>query len=172
VVLGCSDSRVPAEIVFDQGVGDLFVVRVAGNIATPTQIGSVEYAVENFESPLVVVLGHTYCGAIQGALAQITEPALSRASQVTEILRHIRPAVEPWAEQLAGAHADASMSAAVRANVRASVSNLRTGSALLTDLEAQGLLMIVGAEYNLETSEVDFFDYQENQLNDSSLKTS
>ncbi len=155
VVLGCSDSRVPAEIVFDQGLGDLFVIRVAGNIVAPSQIGSVEFAAEHFGTELVVVLGHTGCGAVRATLQQLREPG-DHSPHVTAIVERIRPSVEPLLAS--DVEDDALLAAAVRANVRASAEQLRHASAAIDALAGDGRLTIVGAEYSLESGAVDFFD--------------
>ncbi|MGC1510006.1 carbonic anhydrase [Ketobacter sp. MCCC 1A13808] len=158
IVLGCSDSRVPAEIIFDQGLGDLFVIRVAGNIVAPSQIGSIEYAVSQFGTPLVVVLGHSQCGAVAATIDVLSHRETLASSHVLSIVNRIRPSVEPLFD--AGLRDDRPklMQAAVRANVRASANHLRHGSAMLEPLIAAGSLTIVGAEYSLENGEVDFFE--------------
>lgn len=157
IILGCSDSRVPAELVFDQGLGDLFVIRVAGNIVAPSQIGSVEFAAARFATPLVVVLGHTSCGAIVATIEELGRPSEDQSPNLRSIVDRIRPSVEP----LMGAR-DRDMpslvSDAVRANIRASVEQLSRGSGIIEQLVADGGLMIVGAEYSLESGIVDFFD--------------
>lgn len=158
VLLGCSDSRVPAEIVFDQGLGDLFVIRVAGNVVAPSQIGSVEFAVERFETPLVVVLGHSQCGAVLATLEELERPTESRSQNLYSIVDRIRPAVEPLFEAGLGHDRDEFVQRAVRANIRASVNQLRRGSRLLESMVESGRLMVVGAEYSLESGAVDFFD--------------
>ena len=156
VILGCADSRVPAEIVFDQGLGDLFVIRVAGNIVAPSQIGSVEFAAERFGTPLVVVLGHTGCGAIAATLEDLEHPRSTVSSNQHSIVSRVRPTVEALlARGLSGA---ALFDAAVRANVHHSVEQLRHGSEILEDLVQRETLRIVGAEYSLETGVVEFFD--------------
>src|SRR5262249_3716737 len=159
IVLGCSDSRVPAELVFDQGFGDLFVIRVAGNVVAPSQVGSVEFAASRYDTRLVVVMGHTQCGAITAAL----EEALGRPTPQSKNLRFIVDRVRPSVETLlsGGRHGDdmdALMHDAVRANVRASADHLRHGSELLERLIREQGLMVVGAEYSLESGVVDFFD--------------
>jgi len=158
IVLGCSDSRVPAEIVFDQGLGDLFVIRVAGNIVAPSQIGSVEFAAEQFKTRLVVVLGHTGCGAINATIEQLKRPVEMQSRNLRAIVDRVRPSVEPL---LATALRDdplALVGNAVRANVRASVTNLRHGSEILEQLIERDGLLVVGAEYSLETGVVEFFE--------------
>ena len=160
IILGCSDSRVPTEIVFDQGLGDLFVIRIAGNIVAPSQIGSIEFAVETFQTPLVVVLGHTGCGAVAATLNQIRQPQASRSQHLRSIVERIRPAVEPLSEirpDLAHEHL---LERAIRSNVRMSVNQLRHGSSSLEEMYDSGSLWIVGAEYSLESGEVDFFESQ------------
>ncbi|HEV8241562.1 MAG TPA: carbonic anhydrase [Thermoanaerobaculia bacterium] len=158
IILGCSDSRVPAEIVFDQGLGDLFVIRVAGNVVAPSQIGSVEFAAERFGTPLVVVLGHSRCGAILATLEQLRQPSQDQSRNLRSIVRRVRPSVEPLLQTPLRDDHDALVEQAVRANVRVAAAQLRHGSELLEQLEGQGKLMIVGAEYSLETGLVDFFD--------------
>lgn len=158
IVLGCSDSRVPAEIVFDQGLGDLFVIRVAGNIVAPSQIGSIEFAAQRFGVRLVVVLGHSRCGAVQASLEALERPEQSSSPSlgfiVNQILRGVRPL---WEEDRAGDPA-ALLARAVRANIRASARSLRQGSAVLEQLIADEGLRVVGGEYSLETGAVEFFD--------------
>jgi carbonic anhydrase len=158
VILGCSDSRVPAEIVFDQGVGDLFVIRVAGNIVAPSQVGSVEFAVEQFGTRLVVVLGHSHCGAIAATLDALKDPDAARSLNIRSIVSRVRPAVEGVLATSRGLDADAVSHAAVRANVRASAAHLRHGSELLEEKILNHGLVVVGAEYSLATGVVDFFD--------------
>lgn len=157
IVLGCSDSRVPAELVFGQGFGDLFVIRVAGNVVAPSQIGSVEFAAARFETRLVVVLGHTECGAIRATLDELRRPAPSQSPALRAIVERIRPAVEPLLAPPLPAEPGPLVAQAVRANIRAAVDQLRHGSALLERLIQQDGLLIVGAEYALRTGVVDFF---------------
>jgi carbonic anhydrase len=157
VILGCSDSRVPVEIVFDQGMGDLFVIRVAGNVVAPSQIGSVEFAAERFSTKLVVVLGHSRCGAVQATLEQLRGPAERQSPNLTSIVSRIEPSVAAVLEN-AGESDDSELERlAVRANVRASVEALKHGSDILENLVARDELLIVGAEYSLDTGVVDFF---------------
>jgi carbonic anhydrase len=155
IVLGCSDSRVPAELVFDQGLGDLFVIRVAGNIVAPSQVGSVEFAAARFASPLVVVLGHTQCGAISATLESLRSPG-TPSPNLRSIVDRVRPSVQPLLD--AGLDEARLVREAVRANVRASANHLRHGSAILEQLIQDGRLLVVGAEYSLDTGDVDFFD--------------
>jgi len=157
IILGCSDSRVPAEIVFDQGLGDLFVIRVAGNIVAPSQVGSVEFAAERFGTRLVVVLGHSQCGAILATLEQLARPTSDQSRNLRSIVDRIRPSVSTLLATAAGRDRDELIDQAVRANIRASVDHLRHGSEVLEQLGGEGLL-VVGAEYSLATGLVDFFD--------------
>jgi carbonic anhydrase len=156
-ILGCSDSRVPVEIVFDQGFGDLFVIRVAGNVVAPSQIGSVEFAVERLGTRLVVVLGHTRCSAVQATIEDLQD-STSRSWNMNSIVSRIRPSVEGLLATDLKHDATALMEQAVRANVRASVNQLRHGSEVLERLMRSDGLRIVGAEYALESGVVDFFD--------------
>jgi len=155
IILGCSDSRVPAEIVFDQGLGDLFVIRVAGNIVAPSQVGSVEFAAAQFGTRLVVVLGHTQCGAVQATLDELQQSTQNRSPNLRSIVDRIRPAVQPLLPHTPPEHL---LDDAVRANVRASADHLRHGSAIIENLIATEALLVVGAEYSLATGEVNFFD--------------
>jgi len=158
IVLGCSDSRVPAEIVFDQGLGDLFVIRVAGNIVAPSQIGSVEFAAERFHTRLVVVLGHSRCGAILATLEELRRPTENQSRNMASIVGRVRPSVEALLAADRRLDPDTLVHEAVRANVCASVSQLRHGSEVLEQLIRDDGLVVVGAEYSLETGVVDFFD--------------
>lgn len=158
IVLGCSDSRVPAELVFDQGVGDLFVIRVAGNIVAPSQIGSIEFAADRFGTRLVVVLGHSLCGAVQATLEELERPTEMRSPNLRSIVDRIRPAVETLLETDLRRDPATLVHHAVRANIRASANHLRHGSQILEHLIQHDGLLVVGAEYALETGVVDFFD--------------
>jgi carbonic anhydrase len=158
IILGCSDSRVPAEIVFDQGLGDLFVIRVAGNIVAPSQVGSVEFAAERFGTRLVVVLGHSTCGAVLATVEELGRPPQQRSRNLLSIVDRIRPVVEPFMATGLDLSPDALVAQAVRANIRASANHLRHGSEVLEHLIANDGLMVVGAEYSLQTGVVDFFD--------------
>jgi carbonic anhydrase len=158
IILGCSDSRVPAEIVFDQGLGDLFVIRIAGNIIAPSGIGSVEFAASKFGTPLVVVLGHSRCGAILATLDELRRPTENQSRNLRSIVDRVRPSVEKLLDAELTLDADGLVREAVRANIRASVRNLSRGSEILEGLVRDGSLTIVGAEYSLETGVVDFFD--------------
>jgi carbonic anhydrase len=158
IILGCSDSRVPAEIVFDQGLGDLFVIRVAGNIVAPSQVGSVEFAAERFGTRLVVVLGHSRCGAILATLEELGHPREGQSRNLRSIVDRIRPSVEALLATELRHDADALVREAVRANIRASANHLRHGSEVLEQLIQNDGLLVVGAEYSLETGVVDFFE--------------
>jgi carbonic anhydrase len=158
IVLGCSDSRVPAELVFDQGLGDLFVIRVAGNIVAPSLVGSVEFAATRFGTRLVVVMGHSQCGAVRATLEEVLGRATTPSANLRSIVDRIRPSIETLISGREVADIDALMRDAVRANVRASTSHLRHGSELLEELARKEGLLFVGAEYSLETGVVTFFD--------------
>ena len=158
VILGCSDSRVPAEIVFDQSLGDLFVIRVAGNIVAPSQIGSVEFAVERYGTPLVVVLGHSMCGAVIATLDELNGIGESTSSNVLSIVKRIRPTVEPLFMTELREQPDLLLESSIKANILASTNQLRHGSELLEQKIQDGKLAIVGAEYSLETGVVQFLD--------------
>ena len=158
IILGCSDSRVPAEMVFNQGLGELFVIRVAGNIVAPSQVGSVEFAAERFGTRLAVVLGHSKCGAIQATLEELMRPREAQSRNLQSIVDRIRPSVEPLlATHLRHEH-DALVEEAVRANIRRSASQLRHGSEILDNLVRNDGFVVVGAEYSLDTGIVHFFD--------------
>lgn len=162
IILGCSDARVPVEIVFDQGLGELFVIRVAGNIVAPSQIGSVEFAAATFNTKLVVVLGHSSCGAVSACVNAVMNPEQNYSPNLQSIVDRIRPSVYNLHE-LATANgqdvdADELIESSIRANVRTSVSQLKYGSKILEDLSGSGQLLIVGAEYDLETGKVLFLE--------------
>ena len=157
-ILGCSDSRVPVEIVFDQGLGDLFVIRVAGNIVAPSQIGSVEFAAEQFGTRLVVVLGHSQCGAIEATLEQLQRPRENQSRNLHAIVDLVRPSVEGLLATDLRHDLNALLHRAVRANISASVGHLRRGSEIIEQLIREDGLLVVGAEYCLETGVVDFFE--------------
>lgn len=158
IILGCSDSRVPAELVFDQGLGDLFVIRVAGNIVAPSQIGSVEFAVSRFGTRLVVVLGHSKCGAIVATLDVLNKGSDSESKNIRSIVDRVKPSVEGLLHTDLKHNHDALVNEAVRANVRASANQLRHGSEIIERLVERDGLLVVGAEYSLETGVVTFFD--------------
>ena len=158
VVLGCSDSRVPVEIVFDRDLGDLFVIRVAGNIVASSQIGSVEFAAQRYQTRLVVVMGHSRCGAVQATLDELRRPSESRSPNLHAIVDRIRPSVEEILETGLAGDEDALLQRAIRANVGAAVNHLRHGSEVLEQLIRNDGLVVVGALYSLETGVVDFFD--------------
>lgn len=158
IILGCSDARVPAELVFDQGLGDLFVIRVAGNIVAPSQVGSVEFAAAKFNTRLVVVLGHTQCGAIQATLDEVRRPA-QQSPGLRSIVERVRPSVETVLRGASPKDDEAALArAAVRANIKVSVDHLRHGSEMLETMIRKDGLRVVGAKYRIETGEVEFFD--------------
>jgi carbonic anhydrase len=158
IILGCSDSRVPAEIVFDQGLGDLFVIRVAGNIVAASQVGSVEFAATRYGTRLVVVLGHSQCGAVLATLEELQQPRESQSPNLRSIVDRVRPAVDGLLATELRHDPDALVHQSVRANIRASADHLRHGSSVLERLIAHEGLLVVGAEYSLETGTVCFFD--------------
>lgn len=158
IILGCSDSRVPAELVFDQGFGDLFVIRVAGNVVAPSQVGSVEFAASRFGTRLVVVMGHSQCGVVGAALEELQGSSGRQSRNLRSIVDRVRPSVETVVASRLGASTEVLLREGVRANVRASANHLRHGSELLERLIQNDGLIVVGAEYSLETGQVDFFD--------------
>lgn len=159
IILGCSDSRVPAEIVFDQGLGDLFVIRIAGNIVAPSQIGSIEFAIEMFGTPLVIVLGHSQCGAISATVDALVHPEkISQCAHIGSIVKRIEPSVRELLQADLGLKKDILISKACKANIRASVNQLRHSSEYVENLLAQGKLAIRGAEYDLESGVVNYLD--------------
>lgn len=159
IVLGCSDSRVPAEIIFDQGLGDLFVIRVAGNIVAPSQVGSVEFAAEQFGTPLVVVLGHSKCGAVTATLNELKNPSQAKSSSnVMSIVNRIKPSIQPLFESGQHQDPDKLLTACIHANMLAATNHLRHGSQILEQLVMKGDLKIIGAKYSLETGAVTFFE--------------
>lgn len=158
IILGCSDSRVPAEIVFDQGLGDLFVIRVAGNIVAPSQVGSVEFAAARYGTRLVVVLGHSQCGAILATLEELRTPTENQSQNLRAIVDRVRPSIEGLLATDLRHDSDSLVKEAVRANIRASVDHLRHGSQVLEELIENDGLLVVGAEYSLERGVVDFFE--------------
>jgi carbonic anhydrase len=158
IILGCSDSRVPAELVFDQGFGSLFVIRVAGNIVAPSQVGSVEFAATQYNTRLVVVLGHTQCGAVAATLEELRHNMPSPSRNQRSIIARIAPAIATLMETPLRDDPTTLMKHAVRANIRAATSHLRHGSEILENLIAHDGLLVVSAEYSLETGKVEFFD--------------
>ncbi len=158
IILACSDSRVPTELIFDRGIGDLFVIRVAGNIVAPSQIGSIEYAAKQFGTRLVVVLGHSNCGAIIATLQELALKESHRSPNLRAIVDRIRPAIEPVLEDHHDVNDTEVVGACVRANVLASVERLRHGSLILEQLIESDDLRIVGAEYSIESGNIKFFE--------------
>jgi carbonic anhydrase len=158
IVLGCSDARVPAELVFDQGLGDLFVIRVAGNVVASSQVGSVEFAAARFNTRLVVVLGHSQCGAVEATLEELQQPSDNQSRNLRSIVDRVRPSVEALLETELRHDPAALVRQAIRSNIRVSANQLRHGSEILEQLIQTEGLCVVGAEYSLETGVVDFFD--------------
>lgn len=158
VIFGCSDARVPAEIIFDQGLGDLFVIRVAGNVMAPSLVGSVEFAAAKFGTRLVVVMGHTECGAVAATLDEMRQPSENQSRNLRAIVDRIRPSIEPLFHTELARNPAELYAQSIRANIRASANHLRHGSQLLEQLIQEDGLLVVGAEYSLATGEVDFFD--------------
>lgn len=157
VILGCSDSRVPAELVFHCGLGELFVIRVAGNVVAPSQIGSVEFACQNFGTELVIVLGHSHCGVINATVQALLEEGDDISPNVASIVDRVTPAVLPVVTQNSAAdHADL-VHQAMRANVAHSVDRLQMRSQILRQLVKKGKLQIIGADYSIESGEVEFY---------------
>ena len=155
IILGCSDSRTPVEIVFDQGFGDLFVVRVAGNVVAPSVVGSIEFAASQFGTRLVVVMGHSHCGAVAATVKAIQTGMGPESRNIRSITDRIAPHIQGLVR---AGDSDSVMHEAVRANVRASADHLRNGSRILEELVLAGRLAVVGSEYELETGAVHFFD--------------
>jgi len=158
VILGCSDSRVPTEIIFDQGLGDLFVIRVAGNIVAPSLIGSVEFAAEQFGTELVVVLGHSGCGAVEATLNELSRPSGERSPNLRSIVERIRPSVEALLEDEGDRTRETLMELAIRANIRNSAEQLTRGSTILQRLSDEKRLLVIGAEYSLQSGAVEVLD--------------
>lgn len=162
IILGCSDARVPAEIVFDQGLGDLFVIRVAGNVVAPSQIGSVEFATEKFGTKLVVVLGHSHCGAVTACVETLINPDQQFSPNLRSIVDRIRPSVYNLHEIYTANGQDIDeqelINRGIKANVRMSVTQLKHGSRILEDAVNNGSLIIVGAVYDLDTGKVTFIE--------------
>lgn len=162
VILTCADSRVPVELLFDQGIGDLFVIRVAGNIVAPSIVGSVEYAAAQLETKLVVVMGHSRCGAVTATLNVLRRNSDVESDNIRDIVERIRPAVEELVSIQGNLDDEALLRHAIRSNVRVSTSHLRHGSPLLERASQSDELLIVGAEYDIQTGLVEFFDFPPN----------
>jgi carbonic anhydrase len=156
IILSCSDSRAPAEMIFDQDIGDLFVIRVAGNIVAPSLVGSVEFAASTFGTSLVVVMGHTHCGAVEATLHHIDGHAIA-SENIHDIVSRIRPHIFPIA-QMQDLSDDEKMTQAIEANVRASVGQLAHSSRLIEGLVLEGKIQIIGAVLDLASGLVDFFE--------------
>ncbi len=158
IILACSDSRVPTELIFDRGIGDLFVIRVAGNVVAPSQIGSIEYAAKQFNTKLVVVLGHSNCGAVIATMQELALKESHRSPNLRAIVDRVRPALEPILSDGFDVDDETVISSCVRANIQASVEQLQHGSLILEELIESGDLKIVGAEYSIETGNIKFFE--------------
>ena len=158
IVLACSDSRAPVELIFDQTLGDLFIVRVAGNIVTSALLGSIEFAAQQFGTRLVVVLGHSSCGAVKATIGEILQPSENGSPHIGAIVKNIRPAVEPLLQSCADDDKALLVEKAIKANINASTNQLSQDSAILTDLIENDGLKIIAAKYSLETGRVEFFD--------------
>lgn len=158
IILGCSDSRVPPEVIFDQSLGDLFVIRVAGNIVAPFLVGSIEYAAAQLGTRLIVVLGHSQCGAVGVSLQELERPSLNLSPNVKTIVDFVQSSVASLPDTNASRDPERFAELIIRANVRYAARRLRETSAILTQLSEQNGLLIVGAEYSLESGEVDFFE--------------
>lgn len=156
-ILGCSDSRVPAELVFNRGLGDLFVIRVAGNIVAPSQIGSVEFACQHFGTQLVVVLGHSHCGAINATVDALMGDPDNLSPNVASIVDRVTPAVLPIVKRNSYKDKDDLVHQAMRANIEQSVNGLQMRSRILRGMVDRGQIKIIGAEYSIETGVVDFY---------------
>lgn len=153
IVLCCSDSRAPVEMIFDQDIGDLFVIRVAGNIIAPSLVGSVEFAAATFGTSLVVVMGHTQCGAIQATLDHIHNPQPVSSENIHDIVSRIRPHIFPIAQR-SDLSANDQLCMATETNVMASVSQLSHASRLIEERVQDGALTVVGALFDLSTGRV------------------
>ena len=160
IVIGCSDSRVPVEIVFDQGLGDLFVIRIAGNVISKTQLGSIEFAALNFGARLVVVLGHTGCGAVTAAYAAVEGGEEQESENFRVLLDQIRPAVKRAIERDGSCAFPALIDRVGRENVRLAVDEIRNSSGIIRRLVDDEGLLVVGAEYSLATGAVAFFNQE------------
>lgn len=156
VVLGCADSRAPAEIVFDQDVGDLFVIRVAGHVVAPAEVGSIEFAAAVLGARLVVVMGHSNCGAVKATLEQVRAPDPGLSPNLLALVDRIRPSILPILERVGDASEADVMEAAVRANVFGAVEAVNAQSPTIARLVREEGLRIVGAKYDLESGTVEF----------------
>lgn len=157
IVLCCSDSRAPVEMIFDQDIGDLFVIRVAGNIVAPSLVGSVEFAASTYNVELVVVMGHTQCGAVKATLDHIENPQAISSENIHDIVSRIRPHIFTITQQHDLSEQE-KLTHAVEANVRASVSQLSHSSRLIEGLVTSGQINIVGAVLELSTGRVAFLE--------------
>ncbi len=150
IVLSCIDSRVPVEMIFDKGVGDLFVSRIAGNVVSEDVLGSMEYACEHSGSKVVIVLGHESCGAVHSACEHV------QAGNMTQMLQKIQPAIDSCLNLECDHHSSEFENAVVFKNVNIMVDRVRTESEILSHLESEGKIKIVGAVFNLHSGQVEF----------------
>jgi len=150
-VLACSDSREPVEIIFDQGIGDIFVIRVAGNVVDTVEIGSIEYGVAHLDTPVVLVLGHTHCGAVAAAVKDAPVQG-----SIVPLVENIIPAVYSAREKNPKLSGDKLMARVTEENVRLSIENLISRSSIIRDKINEGKLQILGAIYNIESGEIDW----------------
>lgn len=157
IVLCCSDSRAPVEYIFDQDIGDLFVIRVAGNIVAPSLIGSIEFAASLFKTSLVLVMGHSGCGAVTATLANIMDTHVPSSENIHDIVSRIKPHVYSIAhmDQLSESE---KLDMAIEANVRASVGQIESSSRMIEELVRNETLMVVGAVLDLSTGQVAFLE--------------
>lgn len=157
IILCCSDSRAPVEMLFDQDIGDLFVIRVAGNVVAPSLVGSVEFAASTFGTNLVVVMGHTQCGAVKATLDHIEGVHTIASENIHDIVSRIKPHIFPIS-QIHDATYQEKLTQAVLTNIIASVGQLSHSSRLIEGLVSNGSMQIVGALLDLYTGEVNFLE--------------
>ncbi|MCC6185641.1 MAG: carbonic anhydrase [Chitinophagaceae bacterium] len=149
IILGCIDSRVPPEIVFDQGIGNIFVSRVAGNVEDDDVLGSIEFAIKVKHTKLIVVLGHSHCGAVQGAIDNV------EMEHLTQLTDQINPAIH---DQESYPMENVKIDITSRKNVEITLKHILALSKTVNDLVTNGEVKIIGAYYNVENGEVSFFD--------------
>jgi carbonic anhydrase len=147
IILGCADSRVPPELVFDQGLGDLFVVRVAGNVINPANLGSIEYAVEHFKVPLIVVLGHESCGAVEAAIAGGELPG-----NIAKLIKEVQPGKDLPKDKTAA------LAVGVKNNALEQAARLTQQSTILKDFAASKRVQIAAGVYSLKSGAVEWLE--------------
>lgn len=157
IVLCCSDSRAPVEMIFDQDIGDLFVIRVAGNIIAPSLVGSIEFAASLYGTNVVLVMGHTQCGAVTATLNHIENPQTISSENIHDIVSRIKPHIFTISQMHEISH-DHKLELAVEANVLASVSQLSHSSRLIEALVDEGSMKILGAVLDLNSGKVEFLE--------------